>query len=153
MNNRFRMISLAGLASLLAISSSTMGNAQTPASGDRCERPAQSAATDHQSPFACDRLALDPVARKRHFDELGPTLRSMRKAVRELPDGYEFQFSPDPQTIALVAEWAAGERLCCPFFNIELRMEPEGGPFWMRLTGRKGTKDFIRVDAASWIKQ
>lgn len=153
MNNKFRIISLAGLASLLAISSSTMGNAQTPSSEDRCERPAQSATADHQSPFACDRLALDPVARKRHFDELGPTLRSMRKAVHELPDGFEFQFSPDPQTVALVAEWAAGERLCCPFFNIELRMEPEGGPLWLRLTGRKGTKDFIRVDAASWIKQ
>ncbi len=154
MKNRIRIISLAGVAfSMLAISSSTIGNAQTTPSGDSSKRPAQSATTDRQSPFACDRLALDPVARKRHFEELGPTLRSIRKAVRELPDGYEFQFSPDPQTIAMVAEWASGERLCCPFFNIELRMAPEGGPFWLRLTGRKGTKDFIRVDAASWIKQ
>jgi hypothetical protein len=63
----------------------------------------------------------------------------MRKAVRELPDGYEFQFPSDPKSIAMVAEWAAGERLCCPFFNIQLRMEAEGGPFWLRVTGRKGT--------------
>jgi hypothetical protein len=97
-------------------------------------------------------MALDPVARKRHFDELGPALREARKAVRELPNGYEFQFSPDPKTVAMVAEWAAAERVCCPFFNIELRMEPEGGPFWLRLTGRKGTKEFIKVDGASWIK-
>ena len=106
----------------------------------------------HQSPFACDRLALDAVARKRHFDELGPALRSMRKAVKELPDGYEFQFPSDPKSIAMVAEWAAGERLCCPFFTIQLRMEAEGGPFWLRVTGRKGTKDFIKVDGASWIQ-
>lgn len=111
------------------------------------------ASSKHESLFACDRLALDSEARKRHFDELGPALRAVRKAVRELPDGYEFQFPSDPKTIAMVAEWAAGERLCCPFFDIQLRMEPEGGPFWLRLTGRKGTKEFIKVDGASWIKQ
>jgi hypothetical protein len=105
------------------------------------------------SPFACDRLALDPEARKRHFEELGPSLRALKKTVRELSDGYEFQFPSDPKTIAMVAEWAAGERLCCPFLDIQLRLEREGGPFWMRLTGRKGTKDFIKADAAGWIKQ
>ncbi|HKV82648.1 MAG TPA: hypothetical protein VJP02_31150 [Candidatus Sulfotelmatobacter sp.] len=145
---RFATFALALLSSAILGKSSA---AQT--SGDSCDRKEHQAATSkHQSPFACDRLALDPVARKRHFDELGPALRSMRKAVRELPDGYEFQFAPDPKTIAMVAEWAAGERLCCPFFNIQLRMEPEGGPFWLRVTGRKGTKDFIKVDGASWIQ-
>ena len=88
-----------------------------------------------QHPFACDRSALDSEARKRHFNELGPALRSMKEAVRELPDGYEFQFPSDAKTIAMVAEWAAGERLCCPFFKIELRIEPERGPLWLRLTG------------------
>ncbi len=107
----------------------------------------------HESPFACDRLALDPEARKRHFQELGPWLRTLKRSVRELSDGYEFQFPSDPKTIALVAEWAAGERLCCPFFDIQLRLEREGGPFWMRLTGRKGAKEFIKADAAAWIKK
>jgi hypothetical protein len=107
----------------------------------------------HESPFACDRLALDPEARRRHFVELGPSLRGLRKGLRELSDGYEFQFPSDPKTIAVVAEWAAGERLCCPFFDIQLRMEREGGPFWLRLTGQKGTKELIKVDVAAWIKQ
>src|SRR5215510_13957309 len=122
--------------------------------GENCTAKEDQAMTSkQQSPFACDRLALNPEARKRHFDELGPALRSVKKAVRELPDGYEFQFPSDPKTIAMVAEWAAGERLCCPFFNIQLRMEEEGGPFWLRLTGREGTKEFIQIDGASWIKQ
>lgn len=116
------------------------------------ERP-QASSSNQQSPFACNLGALDVKARIRHFVELGPQLRSQRKAVRELPDGYEFQFPADPTTIAKVAEWAAGERLCCPFFNIELRMEAEGGPFWLRLTGRPGTKEFIKLDAASWVSQ
>src|SRR5262245_52916313 len=84
----------------------------------RVRKAEQSMTSKHQSPFACCRIALNTEARKRHFAELGPVLRSMRKAVRELPDGYEFQFSSDPKTIAMVAEWAAGERLCCPFFHI-----------------------------------
>jgi len=97
--------------------------------GPNAEPQANSSTPAHESPFACDRLALNPQARKRHFDELGPALRDLRKAVRELSDGYEFQFPADPKTIAMVAEWAAGERVCCPFFDITLHMEPEGGPF------------------------
>jgi hypothetical protein len=35
------------------------------------------------SPFACDRAALNVEERKRHFDELGPKLRTLVKGVRE----------------------------------------------------------------------
>ncbi len=110
------------------------------------------AAEPQESPFACNRLALTPEQRTRHFDELGPKLRSLRKDVRELPNGYEFEFPSDPATVQLVAEWAAGERACCPFFDIEMRLEREGGPFWLRLTGREGVKQFIRVDGAAGSK-
>ncbi|MDQ6802021.1 MAG: hypothetical protein M3041_14435 [Acidobacteriota bacterium] len=113
--------------------------------------PAIAAAKD--SPFACDRLALTPELRKRHFEELGPALRALRLAVRELPDGYEFKFPSDAKTVAMLEEWIAQERLCCPFFDIDLRFEREGGPAWMRLTGRPGTKEFIRADAPKWIQQ
>lgn len=106
-----------------------------------------------ESPFACNRLALTPEQRKRHFDELGPKLRALRKSVRELPNGYEFEFSPDSNTVQLVAEWAAGERACCPFFDIDLRLEREGGPLWLVLTGRDGVKKFIQADGAAWIRQ
>jgi hypothetical protein len=107
----------------------------------------------HDSPFACDRLALDAEARRRHFEELGPALRALKESVRELSNGYEILFPSDSKTISMVAEWAAGERLCCPFLDIQLRMERERGPFWMRLTGRKGAKEFIKADSAAWIKQ
>jgi hypothetical protein len=111
------------------------------------------ATVNHESPFACDRLALTPELRKRHFDELGPTLRSLRKNTRELPNGFEFEYPADASTIQLVAEWAAGERACCPFFDIDLRMERERGSFWLRLTGRDGVKQFIQSDFARWFKK
>jgi hypothetical protein len=113
---------------------------------------AGSSTVSHESSFACVRLALDAGARRRHFEELGPALRTLKESARELQNVYEFRFPSGQKTIALVAEWAAGERLCCPFFDIQRRMEREGGPFWMRLTGRRGTKDFIKADAAARIK-
>ncbi|MGA7926483.1 MAG: hypothetical protein WCA20_10825 [Candidatus Sulfotelmatobacter sp.] len=105
------------------------------------------------SPFACNRLALTTEQRKRHFDELGSKLRSLKKSVRELPKGYEFEFPADSVTIQLLAEWAIGERACCPFFDIDMRLEREGGSLWLALTGREGVKQFIQTDGAAWIRQ
>jgi len=85
----------------------------------------KSAKPKQESPLACDRLALTQAQRKRHFDELGPMLRSLKTSARELPDGFEFQFPSDMKTYQLVAEWVAGERVCCPFFEIDLRSEPK----------------------------
>ena len=106
-----------------------------------------------ESPFACNRSALTPEERKRHFDELSPKLLLLKKRVRELPNGYEFEFPADPKTVQLVAEWAVGERACCPFFDIDMRLEREGGSLWLGVTGREGVKQFIQADGAAWIRK
>jgi|SRR6185312_1991425 hypothetical protein len=100
----------------------------------------------HESPFACNAFALSPELRKRHFEELGPTLLKLKKSVRELPDGYELELPADNTTYQLLTEWAFQERLCCPFFDVDLRFDREGGPLWLRLTGRPGTKEFIKEE-------
>jgi len=106
-----------------------------------------------ESPFVCDRFALTPAERTRHFGELGPALRDRKIALRELPDGYEFKFPTDAKTFAMLTEWIEQERRCCPFFDIDLRIESEGLGVWMRLTGRPGTKEFIRADAGPWLQK
>ena len=105
----------------------------------------------HSSPFACNAFALSAEIRKRHFDELGPTLLKLKKSTHELADGYEFEFQADNHTYQLLTEWISQERLCCPFFNIELRLESESGPMWLRLGGRPGVKEFIKADAPAWV--
>ncbi len=105
-----------------------------------------SSQTEHVSPFACNALALSPEGRKRHFEELTPALLKLTKSRRELPDGYEFELPADNKTYQMLTEWAFNERLCCPFFDIELRFDREGGPLWLRLTGRPGTKEFIKEE-------
>ena len=106
-----------------------------------------------ESAFACNTLALDEEARKRHFDELGPAIRTKIRGVRELSDGYELELPGDAETYRMVNEWAVGERACCPFFDIAVTAEREGGPLHLRLTGREGVKRFIEIDGAAWIRR
>jgi hypothetical protein len=124
------------LALLLVVSERLIGAGETTIS--------QSA--KHESPLACNAFALSPELRKRHFEELGPALLKLKKSTRELPDGYEFEFPADNKTYQLLTEWAFQERLCCPFFDIDLRLDRENGPLWLRLIGRPGTKEFIKME-------
>jgi hypothetical protein len=130
---------------LAAVSLSAICLAPLSASAGQSQ-PLSSSQTERVSPFACNAFALAPEVRKRHFEDLGPALLNLRKSTRELPDGYEFEFPADNSTFELLAEWAFQERLCCPFFDVQLRFDREGGPLWLRLSGRPGTKEFIKAE-------
>src|SRR5438477_3342809 len=130
---------------LAALSLSAISLAALNASAGQSE-PVSSSQTEHASPLACNAFALSPEVRKRHFEELGPALLKLTKNTRELPDGYEFELPADNKTYQLLTEWAFQERLCCPFFDIDLRLNREGGPLRLRLTGRPGTKEFIKME-------
>jgi hypothetical protein len=112
----------------------------------RADETTTSQSAKHESPLVCNAFALSPELRKLHFEELGPALLKLKKSTRDLPDGYEFELPADNKTYQLVTEWAFQERLCCPFFDIDLRFERENGPLWLRLTGRPGTKEFIKME-------
>jgi hypothetical protein len=136
MKTSFVLITVVTLALLYAVSGRS--NAADETTLSESAKP--------ESPFACNAFALSPEVRKRHFEELGPALLKLKKSTHELPDGYEFELPADNKTYQLLTEWAFQERLCCPFFDIELRFDRENGPLWLRLTGRPGTKEFIKEE-------
>jgi len=136
MKTSFVFIIVASLALLYTVCGRSIAADETTTS--RSAKP--------ESPFACNAFALSPEVRKRHFEELGPALLKLKKSIRELPDGYELELPADNKTYQLLTEWAFQERLCCPFFEITLRFDREGGPLWLRLTGRPGTKEFIKEE-------
>jgi hypothetical protein len=111
------------------------------------------ASPKHESPFACVESALSPAERKQHFEEYGPKLRARLQRIHELPDGYEFAFANTPETYRMLSAWMFQERLCCPFFDLELRIDREGGPLWLRLTGREGVKQFITAEFEPWFRR
>jgi hypothetical protein len=49
-------------------------------------------------------------------------------------------------TILRAAEFISLERLCCPFFNFVLEVEPESGPLWLKMTGQDGVKQFLQAE-------
>ena len=98
-----------------------------------------------ESPFACNMAVLTAEQRTRTFSLLDK-LKTKIQEVDELPDGFALRFQTDAEMVKDVAEFITYERLCCPFFDFELVVEREGGPLWLRLKGREGVKDFIRME-------
>jgi hypothetical protein len=94
--------------------------------------------------FYCDMTALSTEQRARHH-ELAALLQFSLTAIRELPDGYDFEFPWSLDTYGALAEIAPLEHACCPFFDIGIRIEGESNKLCWRLSGREGIKPFIRA--------
>ena len=103
-----------------------------------------------ESPIACDMTAIEPGLRARHVATGGEVLRAVAE-IQELPDGYAFRLPAEPDTLHKTVEFISLERLCCPFLGFTLAVEPEGGPVWLRLTGRVGVKEFIREEVSGLL--
>src|SRR5215213_10793636 len=73
------------------------------------------------------------------------------QTIQELPSGYEFRLGDEPSSIVKAAEFISLEKLCYPFLNFAMEVQPEGGPAWLRLTGREGVKDFIREEVSGLL--
>jgi hypothetical protein len=117
-------------------------SAQTQASSQTAQKT--------ESRFFCNRTALT-AEQRRHQQELGKALRAALLGVQELTDGYEFEFGPEHANYQALAEFTPLEHACCPFFDVSIRMEREGGKLWWRLTGRDGVKKFIRAEFGPWF--
>jgi len=116
----------------------------TPKSKDQTMTQTKDGAT-RESPFACNVAGISAERRPRYM-ALAKKLAGAKEEVRELPDGYAFRYSVDASTLQELAEFITYERLCCPFFDLEMAVEREGGPVWLRLRGREGVKEFIRAE-------
>lgn len=97
-----------------------------------------------ESPIACDVRGLDAEQRIRQR-EVSTMLRSLSEEVRELPEGYALRVSASASNISTVAEFITLERVCCPFLDFTMEVEREGGPLWLRLSGREGVKEFLET--------
>lgn len=101
------------------------------------------------SPFACNMNALSREERLRH-SELGRILRSALLAVRELADGYEFEFPLLPANYRALTELTPLEHACCPFFTISIVLNQDDKLIW-QLTGGEGVKQFIQQEFELWF--
>lgn len=98
-----------------------------------------------ETPLVCDLNAFTPEQRRRH-EEVSQRLFASRQEVRELADGYAFRFPGDLDSCLLAGEFISHEHICCPFFRLELEIEPGQGALWMRITGGEAIKQFVKVE-------
>src|SRR5260370_16784924 len=84
--------------------------------------------------LACS-ISEFPAAERQRHQQVVDELRAIRQNVRELPDGYAFQYPSDTHTILTVAEFISREHLCCPFFGFTLEIEPRQASLLLPLPG------------------
>ncbi|MGE0791731.1 MAG: hypothetical protein AB7S26_39010 [Sandaracinaceae bacterium] len=100
--------------------------------------PAPSAA-----PVACIPSAI-PTAERPRWLELARRVYAKVEEVCELPDGYALRLPGDAVTLVETAEYVGRDRMCCVFLRWTLRVEPEGGPVWLCVTGSAAGKALLR---------
>lgn len=93
-----------------------------------------------EMPIAC---SLTPNALAMRRAGLLPGLAARAAGVDELPDGLRLRFAPADGILAEIARVVEAERECCRFLQFDLRVEQDGGPIALSLTGPSGTREFV----------
>ena len=91
-------------------------------------------------PIAC---SLSPNALAARRAGLLPGLAARAAAVDELPDGLRLRFTPADGILSEIAQVVEAERQCCRFLQFDLRVEQDGGPITLLLTGPPGSREFL----------
>jgi len=94
--------------------------------------------------LACDLTAIPSDVREEHVIT-APQLFALAQEVQDLPNGFAIRFLNEPGRFMAIAKFIENERLCCPFFNFGLEVEPNNGPLWLRLTGGEGVKEILQT--------
>lgn len=95
------------------------------------------------APLACVPGAIPPEERPAHF-ALAAELFGTVEERRPVQEGYAFRFAPGQ--LERVARLVANERRCCPFLEFTITAGPGDGPVWLRLTGPRGTREFLDAE-------
>ena len=93
--------------------------------------------------IACNPNAI-PSEMREQWVENGKQVYAAVLGIQDMPDGYGFRLPTDSAMLLKVAEYIANERLCCAFLHFTVEVEANEGPFWLRLTGGEGVKEYIR---------
>ena len=101
--------------------------------------------TSQLSNLACDLSAIDDEQREEHQFKTRQLFEATLE-TQELANGFAFPLPLESSMIVKAAEFIAVERLCCPFFNFVLELEPDGGPLWLRITGSTEAKQILAAE-------
>ena len=98
--------------------------------------------SEKNSALYCKLDAIPPEKQEAHLANARRLLQEDYLALKELPDGYAFQFTAEKYE--MIAEYIALERLCCGFFTFALKITPHQGPIWLHIHGNEQIKAFLK---------
>jgi hypothetical protein len=96
--------------------------------------------SEQSLPIAC--TLSDTELRERRETVL-QNIRSAVSGVKEIENGYAYEFPSNGEVIMGLAHLINLEHQCCPFLKLSLTIEPGEGPIRLELTGPEGTKNFL----------
>ncbi|MDR2272066.1 MAG: hypothetical protein LBF27_14265 [Sphingobacterium sp.] len=76
-------------------------------------------------------------------------IASLKKQVikkNEIENGYTFEFEGDDKIIDELTEFIKTERLCCDFFDFEIKVSGDRSAALLSITGPEGVKEFINSE-------
>lgn len=97
----------------------------------------------NESPLVCNDGALSAP----QYDRLVALLKGFRAAKqesKELPSGYAIRLPAS--MIQDAADYMGLVRLCSPYFETAVEVQREGGPVWLKITGREGVKALAKSE-------
>ncbi|GAB4458555.1 MAG: hypothetical protein Kow0070_12390 [Anaerolineales bacterium] len=96
------------------------------------------------SPLACNMAVFTPAERESHIQNTLHLYQSVQD-IRAAENGYGFLF-PYTMDVIKLAEFISKEKMCCPFLEFTLKVEPNEKPISLTLTGPDGTQEFLREE-------
>jgi len=97
------------------------------------------------SPLVCNMDVFTPEERENHIQNTLHLYKNVQ-VIHEAPNGYEFLFPANSETITKLAEFITNERLCCPFLEFDLKISPNDQPISLTLSGPEGAREFLREE-------
>jgi hypothetical protein len=101
-------------------------------------------------PIACELGVFDPPTFER-YRHLRARLDRAIAAIDEETDGYALVLPGDDSTLALVAEWIALERRCCPFLAFSVSLSVPDEPIRLTIGGGAGVKAFLATELGAGV--
>ncbi len=102
------------------------------------------------APIACQ-LGVFSVEERRRYQAVRGQIEAAVTRTVEVANGYMFHVPSDEATLALVTEWIALERRCCPFFEFAVSLSGSDPSIRVALTGSPEVKRFLELEFGSRV--
>ena len=98
--------------------------------------------------LACELAAMDDKQRAR-YRVVVEQVESSALSTQPVPGGVAIRYTADPDTILRLAEFVTLERLCCPFFDFDIRLGAGATEVELQITGGPGVQEFLQAEIQS----